>query len=201
MLGLLNPTLYFKAKSFQEVTINKVRELNYSALFFEQGLGKTKMAIDVMSHWFKNDYVDTVIIFTKKILVDNWDEELKKHTDLTPAIISRDEHKNHYLLNSPKRLYVANFESLKSYYSTFETLAKLRNVGVILDESAKIKNPDSALTKIYFDYSLQTRRRLILTGTPVANRPFDIWAQIFFLDSGDSLGTDFKTFKKSKCYV
>ena len=37
---------------------------------------------------------------------------------------------------------------------------------------------------------------MILTGTPVANRPFDIWAQIFFLDSGDSLGTDFKTFKK-----
>ncbi len=34
-----------------------------------------------------------------------------------------------------------------------------------------------------------------MTGTPVANRPYDIWAQIFFLDKGKSLGEDFKTFK------
>ena len=35
-----------------------------------------------------------------------------------------------------------------------------------------------------------------MTGTPVANRPYDIWAQIFFLDQGKSLGTDFRAFKK-----
>lgn len=35
-----------------------------------------------------------------------------------------------------------------------------------------------------------------MTGTPVANRPYDIWAQIFFLDQGKSLGTDFNSFKK-----
>jgi SNF2 family DNA or RNA helicase len=35
-----------------------------------------------------------------------------------------------------------------------------------------------------------------MTGTPVANRPYDIWALIFFLDSGASLGNDFRTFKQ-----
>lgn len=34
-----------------------------------------------------------------------------------------------------------------------------------------------------------------MTGTPVANRPYDLWAQIFFLDQGESLGTDFSAFK------
>ena len=34
-----------------------------------------------------------------------------------------------------------------------------------------------------------------MTGTPVANRPYDIWAQIFFLDNGKSLGDDYKEFK------
>lgn len=35
-----------------------------------------------------------------------------------------------------------------------------------------------------------------MTGTPVANRPYDIWAQIYFLDHGESLGADYNTFKK-----
>lgn len=34
-----------------------------------------------------------------------------------------------------------------------------------------------------------------MTGTPVANRPFDIWSQIFFLDKGVSLGRDFESFR------
>ena len=34
-----------------------------------------------------------------------------------------------------------------------------------------------------------------MTGTPVANRPYDIWSQIYFLDQGLSLGRDFKDFQ------
>ena len=34
-----------------------------------------------------------------------------------------------------------------------------------------------------------------MTGTPIANRPFDIWSQIYFLDGGESLGASFEVFK------
>jgi SNF2 family DNA or RNA helicase len=34
-----------------------------------------------------------------------------------------------------------------------------------------------------------------MTGTPVANRPYDIWSQIYFLDQGKALGADFESFK------
>jgi SNF2 family DNA or RNA helicase len=34
-----------------------------------------------------------------------------------------------------------------------------------------------------------------MSGTPIANRPYDLWSQIWFLDHGESLGNDFKTFK------
>jgi SNF2 family DNA or RNA helicase len=68
-------------------------------------------------------------------------------------------------------------------------------VAVILDESTKIKNPDSALTQAFFDLAPGFTRRIILTGTPVANRPYDIWAQIKFLDLGKSLGNDFQSFQ------
>ena len=35
-----------------------------------------------------------------------------------------------------------------------------------------------------------------MTGTPVANRPYDLWAQIYFLDGGTALGPDFTEFKR-----
>lgn len=35
-----------------------------------------------------------------------------------------------------------------------------------------------------------------MTGTPAANRPYDIWAQVYFLDQGKSLGSNFTEFKR-----
>ena len=40
-------------------------------------------------------------------------------------------------------------------------------------------------------------RRVIMTGTPVANRPFDLWAQIKFLDGGHALGESFASFRSA----
>jgi SNF2 family DNA or RNA helicase len=71
-----------------------------------------------------------------------------------------------------------------------------RSVGVFLDESQKIKNPTSSLANSFFRISSFFKKRVIITGTPIANRPYDIWSQIFFLDSGTSLGTNFKEFKR-----
>lgn len=34
-----------------------------------------------------------------------------------------------------------------------------------------------------------------MTGTPVANRPFDLWSQIYFLDGGKALGCNFDEFR------
>ena len=34
-----------------------------------------------------------------------------------------------------------------------------------------------------------------MTGTPVANRPYDLWSQVYFLDQGNSLGNSFSEFK------
>ena len=77
----------------------------------------------------------------------------------------------------------------------FKLFLKSRNVAIIIDESAKLKNPDSKLTKDFFELSSLFKKKIIMTGTPVANRPYDIWSQIYFLDGGKSLGDSFKEFK------
>ena len=75
-----------------------------------------------------------------------------------------------------------------------EKYLQLRDVAVIVDESAKLKNPDAKLTKTFFKLAPLFKRRIIMTGTPIPNRPQDIWSQIFFLDQGESLGPDYREF-------
>jgi len=190
----LTPKL--KAFKYQEDAYNAIKDLEYSAIFHEQGLGKTKIAIDLALNWLSQD-IDTVLIVTKKILVANWQKEFNVHTSIKPAIIGRDKVKNYYVFIRPYQVVITNFEALSSEKEHFELYLKTRNVAIIIDESTKIKNPKSKLTNDFFDLSNLFKKRVIMTGTPIANRPYDIWSQIYFLDRGKSLGNSFDEFKKN----
>ena len=184
------------AFGYQREAADFVAAREYSAIFHEQGLGKTKIAVDVMLSWLANKQVDTIIIFTKKILVANWKREIQEHTHILPAVLGESSKENYYVLVAPSRLVVAHFEVAKKEMARLKVWLKSRRVAAILDESAKIKNPQADLSQAFFELAPLFARRVIMTGTPVANRPYDVWSQIFFLDQGKALGTDFEQFKK-----
>lgn len=186
----------YDAFPYQREAVDAIKDLKYAAIFHEQGLGKTKIAIDLMLYWLANTSVDCVLIVTKKQLVSNWLREFKTHTAMTPAVLNTDDTNNHYVFCGPYRAIVTNFEILETEKEQMILFLKTRNVAIIIDESTKIKNPESKLSKTFFKLSPLFKRRVIMTGTPVANRPYDIWSQIYFLDHGKSLGTDFKKFKR-----
>jgi SNF2 family DNA or RNA helicase len=192
------PNLAAKHQAFgyQTSAVKTIQNMEYAAIFHEQGLGKSKIAIDLLLFWLDAKEVDTVLLVVKKGLVNNWIKELKNHTHISPILISNDYKSNHEVFNCPARLILTHYEAVKAEQKRIKTFLKTRNVSVILDESTKIKNPESSLTKVFFDLSNLFKKRIILTGTPVANRPYDIWAQVFFLDHGKSLGNKFDDFKK-----
>ncbi len=192
-----NSTPKLTALDFQKKAVEKIRDLEYAAVFHEQGLGKTKIAIDLALYWLEKKAVDVVLLVTKKGLIENWKKELKIHSHITPAILDDNKSKNHFVLNSSVRVMLTHYEVLRAEGSRFILFLKTRDVAVILDESAKIKNPEAALTSVFFELSSLFKRRIIMTGTPMANRPFDLWAQIKFLDMGLSLGEDFSSFKRN----
>ena len=193
------PSYESKLKSFehQEQAVEFAKNLEYSAIFHEQGLGKTKIALDIALYWISEKDIDTVLIVTKKGLIKNWEEETKFHSYLHSKTLTNNRNSNFYVFNSSSRLIITNFETLSLEKNRFKLFLKARNVGVIIDESAKLKNPKSKLTEDFFELSGLFKKRIIMTGTPVANRPYDIWAQIYFLDKGKSLGTDFNKFKRN----
>ncbi|HEX8350469.1 MAG TPA: SNF2-related protein, partial [Hymenobacter sp.] len=63
-------------------------------------------------------------------------------------------------------------ELLRSYHFDY----------VILDESQAIKNPSSTTSQAV--RGLNSRHRLILTGTPVENSTMDLWSQMSFINPG-----------------
>lgn len=182
---------------YQREAFEAIKDLPYSAIFHEQGLGKTKIAIDLLLYWLEEKDIDTVIVVTKKQLVHNWVGEFQTHTFIQPKVLSSNKMDNYIVLNSPARVILANFEIFTTEQERLRLFLKARNTAVIIDESTKIKNPESNLTQAFFALGPLFKIRTIMTGTPVANRPYDIWSQIYFLDSGMSLGCDFNEFKRN----
>ncbi len=184
-----------EAFPYQHEAFEEIKDKDYAAIFHEQGLGKTKIAIDLLLYWLKCREIDTVLIVTKKTLVKNWVEEFGEHTSLRPKVLDNNKRSNFFVFNSRAEVVITNFETVSGERERMALFLKTRNVAIVIDESTKIKNPESKLTQDFFALSPLFKIRVIMTGTPVANRPYDLWAQVFFLDQGQSLGTDFSAFK------
>ena len=183
--------------AYQLDAVRAIKSLPYAAIFHEQGLGKTKIAIDLMLLWLSEDVVDTVFVVTKKTLVQNWCDELISHCYITPRVLSGSRRNNSIALNSPVLVYVMNYEVISSNLDLIRDFLRTCRIGAVLDESQKIKNPDAQLSKCFHSIADEFTRRIIMTGTPIANRPYDIWSQVKFLDGGQVLGDSFDDFKRS----
>ena len=190
-----NLTAKLTAFPYQHEAFLAIKDKPYAAIFHEQGLGKTKIAIDLLLYWLDKRDIDTVMIVTKKTLVANWVGEFDTHTNLRPKVLDTKKKSNYFVLNSAARVIITNFETISTEQDRLQLFLKTRNVAIIIDESTKIKNPESKLTQDFFAISALFKIKVIMTGTPVANRPYDIWAQRYFLDEGHSLGTNFAEFK------
>ena len=134
-----------QAFPYQMQAFMTIKDMEYSAIFHEQGLGKTKIAIDLLLYWLSKRDIDTVLIVTKKQLVKNWLDEFSVHTHIKPKTLSNNKNDNFYVLNSPAKVIITNFETLSTDKERMLLFLKCRNVGIIIDESTKLKNPDAKL--------------------------------------------------------
>lgn len=185
-----------EAFAYQNEAVAAIKDLVYSGIFHEQGLGKTKIAIDLTLSWLTEKLVDSIIIVTKKGLIPNWIREFKQHTHIVPVVIGQDRRSNFYAFNAPARIYLIHYEAVVSEFERVQLLQQARQCAIILDEAHKIKNPEAKVSIALHGLSQGFVRRVIMTGTPIANRVYDIWSQIYFLDRGVSLGTNFPVFKR-----
>ncbi|MCF3110717.1 SNF2 family helicase [Niabella sp. CC-SYL272] len=161
--------------------INYLKNVNWGGILADDmGLGKTVQALSYLEHHKSQNPEARILVICPTTLIYNWENEIKK---FTPSLTYRIHH-------GPSR--TRNAEDILKQDVTITTYGTLRSdiklfVGVpfdyaVLDESQAIKNPSSKVTKAA--YLINAKHRLCMSGTPLQNNTFDIYAQMNFLNPG-----------------
>ena len=182
--------------SHQIDAIEYIKKHDIVPLFDEQGLGKSKMVIDALCSNIESQEIDGALIVCKKTLLDMWKNEILKHSHLFPVVLSGTKRQKGRSFLTYGHFYIVNYESLVRELEIIKLILKNKNFAIVLDESQRIKNPAAMITKAILSLKNLTKKKIIITGTPIANRPEDIWSQFYFLNGGKSFGYDYYEFKK-----
>ncbi len=179
----------------QVEVIHYINNHSEVALFDEQGLGKTKVVIDSLCWSMKEGEIEAALVICPMSLIYNWEHEVNKHSYLTPIVCRGTAREKRYKLLTGANFYIINYEAVIAEFNRIKRFCKSRKVAIVLDESQRIKDPKTKTAQTLFQLSSYSVKRIIITGTPVANKPIDLWSQFYFLDGGKLLGNDFTDFK------
>lgn len=156
----------------------------------DMGLGKTLQTLALLQAEKENNPQQVSLVVVPTSLIYNWEVEAKKfvpHLQILTYTGSQREQKIPYL---------DKFDVVLTSYGVVridaEILAKILFNYIILDESQAIKNPQSNISQALM--LLRSKKRLLLTGTPVENSLMDLWSQMNFANQGLLGGKSF--FKK-----
>jgi len=192
-------------ETFQIEDTKKGISQNRLLLAHEMGLGKTKIAIDILNHLWANKKIDKILIVTPIEGLYNWKRELQHFSNFWAEddILISTASSNRNFLNYTESIVILTYRHFLTvsddYYKLLnpqeENVKRYRNPpipfgkwgenrAIILDESHKMKNKKARIThtlnlhKQFFYY------RYLLTGTPAPNGIKDYYTQLKFLDEG-----------------
>lgn len=161
----------------QEAGIKFLLSKNNRILGDDMGLGKSMMSV-ISSIESKSEKILIVCPANAKI---NWFREINAYIPEEDITILKTGHWD------PKKYNIINYDILKNFetivdgrkvYKEGEIKSFLSDEGfnlIILDEAHLIKNPSSQRSKVISQISKKIKRRWLLTGTPLANRPMDFF--------------------------
>ncbi len=161
--------------------LNYLHEVGWGGILADDmGLGKTVEALSFLHHYKKEHGLLRAMVVCPTTLMFNWENEIRKFTpDLTYHI----HHGGERVRNNQGLI---DYDIIITTYGTLRSDIKLMvDIPfdyVVLDESQAIKNPSSKVTRAAG--LLQAKHRLCMSGTPLQNNTFDIFAQMNFLNPG-----------------
>lgn len=180
----LSKAIKAKLRPYQHKGFQWMQSLDHlgwgGCLADDMGLGKTLQTISFLQFINEKHKHSCNLVVCPTSLIYNWENELKQ---FAPSL-------KYYIHYGANRSFSAKL--LKEYDVILTSYGTMRNdidelkkhtfQYVILDESQVIKNPIAQITKACM--LLNAKNRLILSGTPIQNNTFDLYAQMHFLNPG-----------------
>lgn len=178
-----------KPRHYQADTLKRVfTKSGRYGLFLEPGTGKTKIAIDFMAAAFVQKKLTRGLVVCPKTAFTVWRDQMRQHCPVPYRLIllPKGSRKKLKALRSIKRdntlltVVVVNYEST---WRIEEAIVKFGPQVIIADEGHRIKNRTAKQSRcLYRLAAALDPYRLLLTGTPIANKPLDVFGQMLFID-------------------
>lgn len=157
---------------YQKAGIAFLEETNGVALIGDDmGLGKTMTAIG----YFSKNNLKTIVITTASLKF-NWKIEVERFSYKSAVVLDETISKEDL---EKTDVLITNYDQLKKWENL---LSKSKFDCVVLDESHYISNISSASTKYVFKLFKKIKHRILLSGTPIKNRPMELYSQLKFLN-------------------
>ncbi len=145
----------------------------------DMGLGKTLQVITFIKSMVDGG-INNHLIVVPTTLLFNWKNEIEK---FCPELTYHIYHGTNREREKPEfdkyNLVITTYGLL---ISDIKLLQKMQFGYVILDESQAIKNPGSKRFKAAL--LLKAQNKIAMTGTPIENNTFDLYAQMTFVNPG-----------------
>ncbi len=184
----------------QRELFDRTRGMEVYGVLWEQGCGKSKPMIDTAASLYEAGEIDAVLVVAPAGVERNWiTDEIPDHL---PDRLAPSTHSMFWQTRkAATKWHASNFDTLVKYkglswfcisYDGFMSergkkavwrFLRRRRCLYILDESDDIKTPKAKRTKSVVASGKYAPFRRILTGTP-ADKPFDMYSQLRFLDPG-----------------
>jgi SNF2 family DNA or RNA helicase len=175
------PRIHAELRDYQKEGLNWLSFLNEygwgGILADDMGLGKT---LQILALLLKNETKEPSLIVLPTSLIFNWESEIAK---FCPDL----NYFTHYGKTRAKSISeFEDYEVVITSYGLMTNDIKLFSQKkfnyVILDESQAIKNPTSQRFKAVM--LLKGKNKIAMTGTPIENNTFDLFAQMSFANPG-----------------
>ena len=159
---------------FQKAGLEFTEATDGNLLIADQmGLGKT---IQALAYLALHPEMRPAVIVCPASLKLNWQRESEAwlETDERITVVQNGKAKK---LDAD--IVIINYDVLKKWLSELQYSEPQI---MILDEAHSVKNPKSARSKAAKELASIVPHKILLTGTPVLNRPSELWNQLSILD-------------------
>ncbi len=184
---------------YQKAGISYAMQRPSTLIADEIALGKTIQAIGVIN---ADPSVKSVCIVCPATIKLNWKRELQKWL-VRPMSIAILESGVNELPNTD--IIILNYDILKKWHPVLST--KKFDL-LIVDECHRVKNPKAQRTQFLLGKMakeekdriapISATRKLYLTGTPIVNRPIELWPILQAIDPS-GIGKNFMGFARRYC--
>lgn len=174
--------------TFQKEGVRLMRAANGRVVLGDEvGLGKTLQSLYFAWRHLPDDPPGPIVVCVPAHLKINWRNEARDHLGIRVEVLYGDRCPPDKLPpHNPNQVFVINYDILTPPHwkkgtraprsSWLAYLLKLNPRLVIADEGHLLSNPMSARTRAVRTLARQCPRAVILTGTPIANKPAGLWS-------------------------